>query len=161
VIRVREAIEQTQAGIRFKEPKTEAGRRDITLPDDLIAILRDHRRLQLEQRVALGRGKSPDDALVFPNRDPNKDDTPESPNALTLEWSRVAAALGIGVSFHALRHTHASQLIARGISIPMVAKRLGHASQKVTLEVYSHMFETTDAKAADAIGAALSGLLRP
>jgi len=32
VIRVRESLEQTRAGLRFKGPKTKAGRRDITLP---------------------------------------------------------------------------------------------------------------------------------
>ena len=37
VIQVREALEETKAhGIRFKAPKTKAGRRDITLPDLLV-----------------------------------------------------------------------------------------------------------------------------
>ena len=34
IIQIREALEQTKAhGIRFKAPKTAAGRRDITMPD--------------------------------------------------------------------------------------------------------------------------------
>ena len=36
VVQVREALEPTKAGIRFKVPKSKAGRRDITLPDLLV-----------------------------------------------------------------------------------------------------------------------------
>ena len=48
VIEVREALEPTKAGIRFKVPKSKAGRRDITLPDLLVDTLREHRRAALE-----------------------------------------------------------------------------------------------------------------
>ena len=42
VIQVREALEHTKAhGIRFKPPKSKAGRRDITLPDILVEALRE------------------------------------------------------------------------------------------------------------------------
>src|ERR1700738_5328660 len=51
VIEVREALEETKAhGIRFKGPKTKAGRRDITLPDLLVETLREFRKEQLEIR---------------------------------------------------------------------------------------------------------------
>ena len=44
-IQVREALEETaEHGIRFKAPKSKAGRRDITLPDILVNALRDHRK---------------------------------------------------------------------------------------------------------------------
>jgi integrase len=57
VLNVREALEQTRAhGIRFKPPKSKAGRRDITLPDVLIDVLRDHRKAVLELRMHLGAG---------------------------------------------------------------------------------------------------------
>ena len=49
VLQVREALEFTKAhGIRFKAPKSKAGRRDLTLPDILIDALREHRKAQLE-----------------------------------------------------------------------------------------------------------------
>ena len=64
--RIREALEETKAhGLRFKPTKTKSGRRDIELPDIVVEALRDHRRQQLEQRVAMGLGKLADDALVF------------------------------------------------------------------------------------------------
>ena len=64
------------------------------------------------------------------------------------------------VTFHGLRHTHASQLIAGGVDIVTVSKRLGHAKPSVTLAIYAHMFHTDDSKAAAAINAALSKGIR-
>ena len=45
IIQVREALEKTDAhGIRFKSPKSNAGRRDITLPNILVEVLSEHRK---------------------------------------------------------------------------------------------------------------------
>jgi len=59
------------------------------------------------------------------------------------------------VSFHGLRHTHASQLIDAGVDIVTISKRLGHSSPNVTLQIYAHLFRKDDSKAAAAIDAAL------
>jgi integrase len=59
------------------------------------------------------------------------------------------------VTFHALRHTHASQLIDAGVDVVTISKRLGHAKPDITLRVYAHLFKESDAKAAAAINAAL------
>jgi integrase len=61
------------------------------------------------------------------------------------------------VTFHALRHTHASQLIDAGVDIVTISKRLGHSKPDITLRVYSHLFRNDD-KAAEAINA-MSGLM--
>ena len=59
------------------------------------------------------------------------------------------------VKFHALRHSHASALIASGLDVLTVSRRLGHGSPVVTLNTYAHLFAKTDEKAAEAIEAAL------
>jgi integrase len=112
---VREALEHTKAyGIRFKPPKSKAGRRDITLPDILVATLREYRKAQLELRMKFGAGKLPDDALLFGDIKGN----PPSPNAFSAAWSDFAKRIGLpDVTFHALRHTHASQLIDAGVDM--------------------------------------------
>jgi integrase len=156
VWRVRIALEETKAGLQVKTPKTKAGRRDVSLPEIVVEALREHRRQQLELRMALGMVKMPDDALVFPA--PLKGGY-QSPRAFSKEWSRVATRIGFpGLSFHALRHTHASQLIDAGIDIVTISKRLGHAKPDITLRVYSHLFTKKDTKASEAIDAALAGL---
>lgn len=52
------------------------------------------------------------------------------------------------VTLHALRHTHASQLIAAGLDVVTVSRRLGHSNPTVTLNVYAHLFGNTDERAA-------------
>lgn len=45
------------------------------------------------------------------------------------------------ITFHGLRHTHASYLISHGANIGYVSKRLGHKNIAVTMEVYSHLLQ--------------------
>jgi len=86
---------------------------------------------------------------------PTLDGSPQSPDSFGSAWGKLAKKLGLGVSFHGLRHTHASQLIDAGLDVVTIAKRLGHASPAITLNVYAHLFRKDDRKAADAINAAL------
>src|SRR5262249_1671423 len=155
VIRVREALEQTKAhGLRFKRPKTKAGRRNVSLPVFLVRVLHEHRKAMLEQAMQLGRGKLADDTLLFAGLT----GAPLSPNAVSGAWANFANSIGQpDVTFHALRHTHASQLIAAHMDITTISKRLGHAKPDITLRTYAHLFHPDDSKAAAAIDAALGG----
>jgi integrase len=153
VIRVRESLEETKAGLRFKEPKSAAGVRDIKLPAIVTDTLVAHRKRLLERRLQLGLGKLTDRDLVFPAWD----GSPQRPNSFGSTWSKLACELGLAVPFHGLRHTHASQLIDMGVDVVTIARRLGHSSPAITLQVYAHLFRKDDGKAAAAINAALGG----
>ena len=61
------------------------------------------------------------------------------------------------MSFHSLRHSYASVLIASGLDILTISRRLGHGSPNITLDVYGHLLRDTGTEAADAIEAALTG----
>jgi hypothetical protein len=112
-------------------------------------------RRQLERRLALGLGKMPDDALVFMARDGG----PRVPTYLSTEWRTLREAAGVGtVTWHALRHTHASQLIDANVDIVTISRRLGHKNPNITLQIYAHLFKQRDDKAATAINAALADL---
>ena len=152
VIEVREALEETKTyGVRFKTAKTKAGRRNVTLPTIAVEALRDHRKHLLETRLLLGQGRPAPDDLLFANLDGR----PLRPSAVSSDWGDLAERIGIpDITFHALRHTHASQLIAGNVDIVTIGKRLGHARPSVTLAIYAHMFHTDDSKAAAAINAA-------
>jgi integrase len=151
-VRVERALEETSAGLRFKGPKSRHGRRTISLPGSAVDALRAHRLKQLELRVALGQGKPEPGALVFSTIE----GAPLSPDNLSRDWRRAVIGLDLPrVKFHALRHSHASALIASGLDVLTVSRRLGHGSPVVTLNTYAHLFAKTDEKAADAIEAAL------
>ena len=153
VIRVRESLEQTRAGLRFKGPKTKAGRRDITLPAAAVDLLQAHRKRELERRLMQGQGRLTDGDLVFPAWN----GTPWAPNSFGAAWSKLSSELELGVSFHALRHTHASYLLHLNVDPVTISKRLGHSSPAVTLSIYAHLIKQDDRKAANAINAALKG----
>lgn len=52
---------------------------------------------------------------------------------------------------HDLRHTHASWLIAAGVPLTLIQRRLGHESIKTTSDRYGHLAEGADAAAAAAL----------
>jgi integrase len=151
-VHVRRAVEETKAGIRVKEPKTEKGRRTVSLPPSAVAVLREHRKRLLEQRLALGLGKPDDDALLFPGPDGQM----MPPNQLSWLWRSACKHLKAPrVNFHSLRHSHASALIASGLDVLAVSRRLGHADATTTLRVYGHLFKRDESAAVDAIEAVL------
>ena len=128
VITVKRSLEQTKSGLRFKEPKSKHGRRKISLPPRAVADLAGHRGDLLMHP----------EALVFSN----PDGSPIRPNNLSVMWNReIRRIKGVPpVTFHALRHTHASALLKGGIDVVSVSRRLGHSSPVITLKVYSHAY---------------------
>jgi integrase len=149
-LKVERSLEESDRGLRFKAPKTKHGRRPIPLPPTAIEVLRVHRLRQLERRVAMGKGKPEPGALVFSTLEGD----PLSPDDLSRDWWRLTLTHSLPrVSFHSLRHTHASALIASGLDVLTISRRLGHGSPVVTLGVYGHMFRDTGRAAADAIEA--------
>ena len=125
----------------------------MSLPAVAVAALRDHRRAQLEMRVATGAGKLPDDLPVFGNIE---GDWP-NPYSISDRWRNAVKTRKLpAVTFHALRHSHASALIAAGLDVVSESRRLGHASPLLTLSVYSRLFTDKDADAAQAIDDALA-----
>jgi integrase len=152
VLVVERSVEQTKGSIAIKTPKTRLGRRSISLAPTTVEVLREHRKVVQQQRLALGRGRIEPDTHVFAT----VFDAIRSPRSVTNEWREMAKRLGIKATFHSLRHTHASTLIASGLDVLTISRRLGHGSAAITLGVYGHLFKPDD-RAAQAIERALTG----
>jgi integrase len=151
-VKVERALEETTTGLHFKGPKSKHGKRTISLPPSTVEMLQAYRKAQLEQRLRLGLGKPGADALVFGKETGG----PFAPKYLSVRWRRATKGI-VDVTFHALRHSHASALIAAGVDVVTVSRRLGHSSPTITLNVYAHLFTKTDTSAATAIEATLRG----
>ena len=54
-------------------------------------------------------------------------------------------------SVHALRHTFASLLFAKGVDVKIVSKLLGHSTVKVTYDIYVHLFEKSLCRVTDVL----------
>ena len=58
------------------------------------------------------------------------------------------------IRFHDLRHSCASLLLANGVSMKEIQEWLGHSNFNLTLNVYSHQFQTAQARVAEAMDGA-------
>jgi integrase len=141
---------------RVKRPKTKHSRRTISLPPHIVTELRGHWKAQQEQRLTLGMGRTPDDGYVFATFDGKA----PSPNAVTKAWPVAMKSIGMpAISLHSLRHVHASMLIASGMDILTISRRLGHSTPTVTLGVYGHLIHGADDRAAQVMAAAFGKVI--
>jgi integrase len=151
-LRVERAWEPSKAhGLRLKAPKTARGRRSIDLDVGTVAMLIKHREAYLRIVAGVPDGtdinlsliKLPQDALILP-ADPSRGSdldfvTPRDPRNTTKDFRRIATKLGFpDFWFHNLRHTHATQLLDRGVSVHRVAARIGEDAATL-LKVYARL----------------------
>ncbi len=61
-------------------------------------------------------------------------------------WDHYCTHAGVVCTLHQLRHTHATELINGGVSLPTIRKRLGHKNLQTTLRYAEQADETTDAE---------------
>ena len=134
--------------------KTESSRRTINLDEQTVAVLRRHRRRQLEKQMASGhRGGN---GYVFAT----SDGSPLHPDLISQTFERAVARLDIPrIRLHDLRHTHATILLRENVHPKVVSERLGHASVAFTMTVYQHVMPGMQAEAASTFGAAVFGNL--
>lgn len=154
-LRIERSLEQTKEGLRFKSPKTKRSRRKISLPPAIVDELKAHILRVHERRLRLGLGRARPEDLLFPRWDGEA----RPPHWLTQKFALAMQTLKIeGVTFHSLRHTHASQLISAGMDVLTISRRLGHGSPTITLKVYGHMWKNTDDRAAEIVEATFAKL---
>ncbi|MDR7401316.1 MAG: site-specific integrase [Armatimonadota bacterium] len=127
----------------FQQPKTDRGRRVVTLPATVLATLRDVRTAQEAARRELGEVYVDLD-LVFAQ----PDGKPLHLHLVRRDFRRVARAARLPqIRFHDLRHSHATDLLAHGEHPKVVSERLGHADPAFTLRVYGHLLPGLQAQA--------------
>ena len=134
-------------GLYEEAPKTENGKRSIKLPTTAVNVLKEHKRQQAKDRLVLGDRWS-NTGYVFTKWD----GTPMHPDSLYQWFSNFVKRNNLPpITLHSLRHTNASLMIANGIDLATVSKRLGHADTSITARVYTHAIKEADAVAADAL----------
>lgn len=125
--------------------KTETSAREVFIQPELRELL-DQYKIFRTEHLAGKRSK-----VFFPAKDGSRIGYAGYNKYLKENSLRI---LGREVTTHALRHTSASLLIAAGVPLETVSRRLGHADSKVTKEIYFHMTEKLREKDEAAIAAA-------
>jgi integrase len=144
---------------------TKTGRvRTVDLAPDTIALLAQHKREQAALKMRNRTVYRADLDLVFARtfNDGATSTTlglPISPDMLARRFHKLREQAGLPASFtfHGLRHTSATLLLAAGVPAKVAAERLGHASIAMTIDTYSHLLPSMGAEAARRLGALLHG----
>lgn len=137
-------IAKAKVKYMIDEPKSETSKRDIPMLDNLVTVLREHRKRQLATRMLLGDKWRPEpgfENLVFTGSFGRC----ISENALYQDMKKIIVQIREdGHTFgehtpHSLRHTFATRGFERGIPPKVMQEILGHKSITMTLDIYSHV----------------------
>ena len=121
-------------------PKSQAGRRTLTMPQPLVDMLAAHlrgRRLtaaDADQYVFVGSRGRPLQYSGFRQR----------------VWLPACHAIGLpDLGFHDLRRTNATAMVRMGVDVKTAQARLGHSDPRLTLGIYAQATTDGDRTAAD------------
>jgi integrase len=131
-LRIERSVYQASGEIGFKSTKTRQTRK-IAVPPSLTEYLKLHREQQEQNRAMFGADYRTDLDLIFCAPDGGL----LKPDSVSWTARDIAAKAGLtGASLHTLRHSHASALLAAGVPIANVSKRLGHRDPYTTAKIY-------------------------
>jgi integrase len=136
----------------YKGPKTKKGKRAIGISRLVVDELKRHKKFLSEMRLASGGekkdgGEWEENNLICPRwDDPGR---PINPNSLSGSFSETMEKLGYPITFHGLRHTHASLLIQAKEQPKVISDRLGHTNIGITMDTYGHLMPGMQQEAAN------------
>ena len=140
---------QTAAGVIEGAPKTEKGVRVVSLDDTATGALIAWKFRQDAERDAWGEAYV-GSGYVFTY----EDGSPLKPDYATRLFEKLRVKAGLSkITLHGARHEHASLWIEGGGDITLLSKRLGHASSRITSDIYTHRVGDADRAAAEQVAA--------
>lgn len=147
-LRVQRTLQRMNGkGLVVSEPKTQKSRRAIPLGRSAAELIRKIRTRQLEIRLATGPLWNDQD-FVFTQ----PDGKPLHPDKVSNEFRQIVVTAGLPhLTFHGLRHAHATLMLSAGTHPKVVSERLGHSNISITLDTYSHLLPGLQEAAAQAV----------
>lgn len=147
MLRVRGTLMRLNGELRISEPKTEKGKRTLKLARVTLQALRAHRARQQAEQMMAGR-RWQDNDLVFPTTL----GTAYEPRNLNRHFNALLERAGLRhVRLHDLRHSFASLLESKGVSLKTLSTVMGHSTIGITGDLYVHPYDESLGKVADVI----------
>ncbi|MFA7482199.1 MAG: site-specific integrase [Vulcanimicrobiota bacterium] len=140
---------------RFEAPKTKRSRRTLAIDPQLAKLLRVHRAVQNQEKLKAGPAYD-DHGLVFANE---LGGPLYLANLRNRELKRILKRAGFDqkITPYCLRHSAATSLLKDRESLKVVSSVLGHASIRLTADVYSHVTDDMLEEAAGKLGKRMFG----
>jgi len=144
----------SERGIYTDTTKTKRSKRVLKISPYIMGILKELKDEQDEEALHLGdKWVESDRLFVKWNGEPMNNQTPYG---WLKEFCEKNDMPFYGI--HSFRHFAASALISSGLDVVTVSGALGHCNSGTTLNIYSHMFQTAQARVAQAMDGAFSFL---
>lgn len=144
----------SERGIYTDTTKTKRSKRVLKISPYIMGILKELKDEQDEEALRLGdKWVESDRLFVEWNGEPMNNQTPYG---WLKEFCEKNDMPFYGI--HSFRHFAASALISSGLDVVTVSGALGHCNSGTTLNVYAHMFQTTQARVAQTMDGAFSFL---
>ena len=130
-----------------EDTKSKTSARSIACSSDIIGELKRYRKEQKQNQLIAGSAWQANDLVITTGFG-----TPVIARNLNRSFDRLKKKYNMkSITFHELRHTHATLLLKANIHPKIVSERLGHSTIKVTLDRYSHVIPNMQKEAADLI----------
>jgi integrase len=147
VISIRRQLKLEGGKLITSDTKTNRSRRSVNLPAPMVVALKVHRQRQKLEETTFPPGWEATDyiftSLVGGALDPRN---------LNRDFHKVCERAGLGHWHpHELRHSAASLMLAQGVKLQVVSEVLGHASIRMTADVYGHILAPDREAAAKAM----------
>lgn len=152
-LRVTQTLQITMV---FDTPKTHRSMRTVTLPKFVIAALRRHRKDQNERRLRLGETWTEMDLVID-----DGSGGPLRPAFVSRQFRATTRKVGLDLTFHGLRHGHASLMLAAGEHLKVVSEQLGHSTIGITGDLYTHVAPAVRREAANKLDTLLASFIQP
>jgi integrase len=144
VVSIRQQLQRIDGELKATDVKTEKSRRSINLSKSMVQELKAHKAAQAEERLNAEVWQESD--YVFTSNV----GTPLDPRNVAKRFSSACHKARIGKWHpHELRHTAASLMLANGVPLQVVSDILGHASIRITSDVYGHVLAPQRQEAAE------------
>jgi integrase len=135
--------------------------RALDLSDEVVTMLRDHKREQSEVKMK-NRRHYVDHGLVFAQAWEHKSGKhsvlgmPLNKTMVGGQLAKLCRLSGVKrITVHGLRHTSATLLLSAGVQPHVVQRRLGHSKVEMTLNIYSHVLPSMQSDAASRLATVL------
>ena len=134
-------------GIFTKCPKTESSIREVSIPNFIVSLLKEYKLWYEEQKLILGDFWHESNRLCVQDNG-----QPIHPSTISKWFINFIKKIGLPViTFHGLRHTNATLLIAGQVDVATVSARLGHAQITTTYNFYVHPLKSHDKHAGNVL----------
>lgn len=135
IIHITKATESGQRN-KIKNPKTDAGIRDIPIPDVFLPILEKNKGTGIVLRVPSTGGPTNDDTLVRWFRNIVRCMNIEM--GAELYRNKIVKPIVDDITAYCIRHTYCTNLQRAGVPLNVAKYLMGHEDIKITASIYTH-----------------------